>query len=355
MRPFRRLRAKTALALAALFITYAPDATGAEARGLSPRRIAEARPSLLVEVRHRFRHRRRGRGKRMELSVPGRPSPPPPAGPTPPPSPPARGISKEPAKEPGTKPAAAAPGPMGPPPPPESWTAAEVDAGRLDCGRRLSGLHVLFEPAAPVKDGVCGTPAPIRLKGFDNGKEPSLMFSPAPLVTCKLAEALRRWADEFIQPNAKALLHAPVVRIATLSAYNCRTRYDNPAQRISQHAYANALDLSEFATAAGERIAVLDDWNGADERSAFLHEIHDGACEIFGTTLGPEANESHKNHFHLDMKERRRPLCDFTPEQIRAREEAKKHPPAKVPVSGAAGAPTASKPNAKPVPLPASR
>ncbi|MGA7327903.1 MAG: extensin family protein, partial [Rhodomicrobium sp.] len=39
-------------------------------------------------------------------------------------------------------------------------------------------------------------------------------------------------------------------------------------------------------------------------------------------TLGPEANESHKNHFHLDMKERRHPLCDFTPEQVKARKQA---------------------------------
>jgi Extensin-like protein C-terminus len=54
-----------------------------------------------------------------------------------------------------------------------------------------------------------------------------------------------------------------------------------------------------------------------------LHAIHDGACQIFGTTLGPEANEAHKNHFHLDIKERRHPLCDFTPEQFKAREEDK--------------------------------
>jgi hypothetical protein len=34
--------------------------------------------------------------------------------------------------------------PMGPPPPPEKWSAAEVEAGRADCGKRLSGLHVRF-------------------------------------------------------------------------------------------------------------------------------------------------------------------------------------------------------------------
>jgi hypothetical protein len=39
--------------------------------------------------------------------------------------------------------------------------------------------------------------------------------------------------------------------------------------------------------------------------SAFLHEIHTGACTLFGTVLGPEANEAHKDHFHYDLAERK--------------------------------------------------
>jgi hypothetical protein len=33
----------------------------------------------------------------------------------------------------------------------------------------------------------------------------------------------------------------------------------------------------------------------------FLRDIHGGACRQFGTVLGPEANEPHRNHFHLDL------------------------------------------------------
>ena len=29
-----------------------------------------------------------------------------------------------------------------------------------------------------------------------------------------------------------------------------------------------------------------------------------GACTQFGTVIGPEANEAHRDHFHLDMKKR---------------------------------------------------
>ena len=40
-------------------------------------------------------------------------------------------------------------------------------------------------------------------------------------------------------------------------------------------------------------------------RTAFLHAVHQAACAIFATVLGPEANAAHKNHFHLDMARRK--------------------------------------------------
>jgi hypothetical protein len=47
------------------------------------------------------------------------------------------------------------------------------------------------------------------------------------------------------------------------------------------------------------------------ETKAFLHEAHAAACRIFGTTLGPEANADHRNHFHVDMAPRKyKKICD---------------------------------------------
>jgi hypothetical protein len=40
--------------------------------------------------------------------------------------------------------------------------------------------------------------------------------------------------------------------------------------------------------------------------STFLRALHKGACGPFGTVLGPEANEAHRYHFHLDMAVRKR-------------------------------------------------
>jgi hypothetical protein len=43
----------------------------------------------------------------------------------------------------------------------------------------------------------------------------------------------------------------------------------------------------------------------------FLRAAHSSACRIFGTVLGPEANAAHRNHFHVDMAERKlKSICE---------------------------------------------
>jgi hypothetical protein len=54
--------------------------------------------------------------------------------------------------------------------------------------------------------------------------------------------------------------------------------------------------------ASGAQPAPADGLGG---KAQFLRAVHRAACKTFGTVLGPEANHAHKNHFHLDMAERR--------------------------------------------------
>ncbi len=53
-------------------------------------------------------------------------------------------------------------------------------------------------------------------------------------------------------------------------------------------------------TGAGERAAAEKTAEGQ-----FLRQLHTGACGVFGTVLGPEANEAHRDHFHFDLAHRR--------------------------------------------------
>jgi len=52
-------------------------------------------------------------------------------------------------------------------------------------------------------------------------------------------------------------------------------------------------------------VAIVDVKPAATKEAAFLKRLHGGSCTLFATVLGPEANEAHRDHFHLDMKVRR--------------------------------------------------
>jgi hypothetical protein len=194
--------------------------------------------------------------------------------------------------------------PLGPEPPPDVWPEAEIKEALAQCRQRLGDVRFEFKQLEPLKKGVCGNPAPIQLKFIND--TPRVEVRPAATISCPLADAIDRWLTEVVQPRAKDLLDATVIRVVNLSGYDCRMRNGTPTQRMSYHAWAEALDIAEFVTAKGEHINVLEHWNAGDERAQFLRDIHDGGCKIFGTVLGPEANEAHRNHFHVDMAKRRR-------------------------------------------------
>jgi hypothetical protein len=62
---------------------------------------------------------------------------------------------------------------------------------------------------------------------------------------------------------------------------------------------------------AAEKAAAPADPPKPTAENLFLRAIHDGACKDFGTVLGPEANDPHRNHFHLDLIPRRRhAICE---------------------------------------------
>ena len=232
-----------------------------------------------------------------------------------------------------------------------TWTAQEIQDATDRCEMLLADTGAIYKSLKPIREGVCGTAAPIELSLI--GKIMPVKISPPARVTCGLAATLNAWADTVLQPYAQKYLKTDITDIRNVASYVCRNRYNAPGKRISEHARANALDMASFKTADGRSITVLDSWavppkehpdveqapstdaakadvpagsatqsETADKpstpeppepvepkpyapESAFLYEIHNGACSLFGTVLGPLANESHKDHFHYDLAERK--------------------------------------------------
>ena len=45
-------------------------------------------------------------------------------------------------------------------------------------------------------------------------------------------------------------------------------------------------------------------WRGDYRDRAFLHDVHDGACQHFTTVLSPDYDANHHDHFHVDLARR---------------------------------------------------
>ena len=121
------------------------------------------------------------------------------------------------------------------------------------------------------------------------------------LATCPLAVAYALFETHGLQPVARRVFGQPVVQVEHLGSFACRNVYHRKQGRLSQHATANALDISGFRLKDGRRILLARDWQGSGPEAAFLRQVHEAACASFSTVLGPDYNAAHHNHFHLDM------------------------------------------------------
>jgi hypothetical protein len=121
-------------------------------------------------------------------------------------------------------------------------------------------------------------------------------------LTCEMAAALTLWVEHEVQPIAQEMFGQEVVRLGDMGTYGCRNIVGNPLWKgvRSQHATANAIDISGFTFADGRSISLLKDWKGNGKESEFLHRVHRRACGYFRVVLGPDANAAHANHFHFD-------------------------------------------------------
>lgn len=130
-----------------------------------------------------------------------------------------------------------------------------------------------------------------------------------PVMTCGEALAFSLWERQVVQPAAYRTLGSGVVAIEHYGSYACRRQYGKAEGPVSEHALANALDISGFVLADGRRVSVKQDWADPGEKGAFLREVRDGACEVFKVTLSPDYNVEHADHLHLDMAERPFTFC----------------------------------------------
>jgi hypothetical protein len=222
-------------------------------------------------------------------------------------SPPAPPLLPSPSPEPEPEPA-----PVPPPDPgradldPTNDATVAPPALIADCEARLEAAGIRYRtaslPTRKAKEGhECGAPQVVVYRGPENG----VRWSSAPIVTCGMALALARF-EHVLQEESSNHFGQRVVRIEHLGTYACRemARYD----WVSEHSYANAIDVSVFVLENGRKISVERHFGRPTSdpktiESRFLRGLASRLYdeEVFSVVVTEFFDKLHRNHFHFDM------------------------------------------------------
>ena len=161
-------------------------------------------------------------------------------------------------------------------------------------------LSPYVQPAAAI-DGpsICGLEQPLKVTALADA---TVTLNSTLTLDCPMTAALDDWMRDVVQPIALARFGQPVTQIDSMGAYSCRPIDGQRGNRLSEHAFGNAVDVGGFRLADGHTITLVKGWTRGDEQEkAFLREVQAGACNIFTTVLAPGSDPFHYNHLHLDL------------------------------------------------------
>jgi hypothetical protein len=176
-----------------------------------------------------------------------------------------------------------------------------------DCEARLRAAGIDFAPAElPIRPGnakrpTCGAPQAVVYRGGPM----KIRYSPAPVVSCRMALGLARF-EQVLTQEAERLLGQRVIRVEQGGTYNCRkmARFN----LVSEHAYANAIDIRSVTLQNGRRLSVLRSFGKLDVpargseasfwRTVATRSFDEGA---FSVVITPFFDALHRDHLHLDQ------------------------------------------------------
>ncbi|MGC4026363.1 MAG: extensin family protein [Mesorhizobium sp.] len=173
-------------------------------------------------------------------------------------------------------------------------TETAMPAEELACRAELTALGTKFKELPPVQEPAgCSMPHPLVVTQLTA----EIDIAPEITVNCATALAAAKFSKDVMSPAAEKAFGSPIKSISQASGYVCRPR--NGTNKLSEHAFGNAVDIAAFTLADKKTIAVEP--APPPENEKFLREVRDAACGPFKTVLGPGSDADHSLHFHLDL------------------------------------------------------
>ena len=153
-----------------------------------------------------------------------------------------------------------------------------VSDGGTVCLDELKKLSVSYVALGNQPNGNCSISNAVRVTKF----RATNISSPL-LMNCRAALQTARWLEAI---EATSITH--------MGTYNCRKQRGSGI--VSEHSFANAIDVSEINGANLAR-----DWGKGNAKSEYLLSAQERACDYFNNVVGPDDNKAHEDHFHLDL------------------------------------------------------
>ena len=148
---------------------------------------------------------------------------------------------------------------------------------------------------APIQSriGDCGVAAPVSVTSVDG-----VTLTPGASLDCATATALYTWVQDAAKP-AVARYGGGLAGLTIAGSYECRSRNHVQGAKISEHGKGKAIDIAALVLGNGEQITIAQNYKSGTY-SKMLKSVHNAACGIFGTTLGPGSDGMHEDHLHFD-------------------------------------------------------
>ena len=197
-----------------------------------------------------------------------------------------------------------------PPPPPPPVRTGPPQGPPVFAGDAMSPACAAIEegrvsgrPLKPVEDlSGCLVRAIYAVSSV--GSERAVELTPEAELNCAMVDRLDTFVEEVIEPAAKDTLDSDIVGLRIAGSYVCRPRNGLDGAKQSEHGFANAVDIAAFVLADGRSISVAESWADEGPDGEFLRAVHEKACGPFTTVIGPDGDEYHRDHFHLDLQPR---------------------------------------------------
>lgn len=177
------------------------------------------------------------------------------------------------------------------------WKLSSLSADPQACRAFLREAGLSWQEVPDRREGeFCAIEDTVRLAPGSLGLVPNV-----PIMRCPVAAGMVIWRRHGLEPLARSVMGAELDTITHIGTYNCRRQRGNRSGMPSQHATANAIDITGFSFKDAPPAQLPEGWGGSDRQATFLRLAQEEACQVFKVVLGPDSNAAHAGHFHMDL------------------------------------------------------